>query len=236
MGRLRNVSVGGRTRKRDEFSITFSLVWMFVILMGLSLLAVGCSHVKKIDGVEVIAVPAGEKVPPLPTPAETIESLLAKPASAYPLKGWHNDYDKILQETAKKIPVQVPCDDPALFFKAIAYKETSGFNRNSSYMEPPPLGYTSDGLLQLSIEDERTYKCGFTTRESVRHPIRNLYCGVKILARIQSLQKFKGKSIYYQAGQYWSVMRDYGNWPKANGRLKAVKAYFNSNSQECVWE
>ena len=233
MGRLSDVHLGGRERKREGLSIAYSALWMLAILLGLSLLTVGCSHEVKEDpsSGEVVILPV-----PGPSVGPSIEDLLKKDASSYPLKGWHSDYDKILQATSKKFPVEVPCDDVPLFFKAIAFKETSGFNRNSSYMEPPPLGYTSDGLLQLSIEDERAYKCGFTTRESVRHPIRNLYCGVKILARIQSLSKFKGKSIYYQAGQYWSVMRDFGNWPKANGRLKEVKAYFNANSKECVWE
>jgi hypothetical protein len=171
---------------------------------------------------------------PEPSPSETIEKLLSKPADSYPVKGWHDDYDKILETTAKVFPVQVPCGSVALFFKAIASEETTGFNRSTSFMEPPPLGYTSDGLLQLSIEDEGTYRCGFRTRTDVRHPIRNLYCGVKILSRIQSLSRFKGKSIYYQAGQYWSVMRNDANWPKNNGKLKAVMKFFNTHS-ECKW-
>jgi hypothetical protein len=175
-------------------------------------------------------------VPPEPRPEDIIETLLSKPADSYPVKGWVDDYTTILNETAKVFPVQVPCGSVALFFKALASKETTGFNRSTSFMEPPPLGYTSDGLLQLSIEDEGTYRCGFRNRADVRHPIRNLYCGVKILSRIQGLTKFKGKSIYYQAGQYWSVMRDFGNWPKANGRLKDVKAYFNAHSKGCVWK
>jgi len=201
---------------------------LFLLLLG----ACASTQTPTSPGGEVVILP----VPgPKPQPDEKIAKLLAKPASDYPLKGWHADYDAILVAAAEKFPVTVPCDDVALFFKSIGYKETTGFNRNSSYMEPPPLGYTSDGLLQLSIEDEAGYKCGFTTRESVRHPIRNLYCGVKILNKIQNLSKFKGKSIYYQAGQYWSVMRDFGNWPKANGRLAEVKKYFNANSKDCVW-
>jgi len=152
----------------------------------------------------------------------TLEQLLSIPQENYPLKGWHPDYDLAIELAAKQFSIDVPCHNPKLFFKSLAFPE-SAYDRRSTYREPQPLGYDSLGLLQLSLEDEKVYKCGFKTREDVYHPIRNLYCGVKILNMLQT--KHAGKSIYWQGGQYWSVLRNPENWPKRKNfdGLKAFK-------------
>lgn len=152
----------------------------------------------------------------------TLEQLLSTPQENFPLKGWHPDYDLAIELAAKEFPITVPCNNPKLFFKSLAFPE-SAHDRRSTYREPPPLGYDSLGLLQLSLEDEKVYKCGFKTREDVYHPIRNLYCGVKILNKLQT--KYAGKSIYWQGGQYWSVLRNPENWPnrKYYNGLKSFK-------------
>lgn len=151
-----------------------------------------------------------------------LKKLLLTSQDNYPLKGWHEDYSKVIELSVKDFPISVPCDNPVLFWQSVALPE-SAFNRRSTYNEPAPLNYQSLGLLQLSLEDESWAHCGFKTKQDVYHPIRNLYCGVKILNMLQT--KHAGKSIYWQGGQYWSVLRNPENWPnrKNYNGLKAFK-------------
>lgn len=72
----------------------------------------------------------------------------------------------------------------------------------------------SRGLLQLSIESSRGYKCGFKNGEAIHEPLQNLTCGIIILDRwigrdkVMTGYKYVGsKKQWLGGGRYWSVMR-----------------------------
>jgi hypothetical protein len=144
-----------------------------------------------------------------PAPAVTLEALLATPAADYPAKGWVPAYDKALELAAAAHPVKVPCG-VAAFFKAVAVPE-SDWKPAEVYHEPPPLGVDSIGLLQLSVQDERGYHCGITDAASLKHPIRNLYCGVVIMEKLQKI--YGSDNVYKAGGHYWSTLRRAKEWP-----------------------
>jgi hypothetical protein len=116
-------------------------------------------------------------------------------------------------------------------------KYESGFNPSSRYVETtmgkdPVTGkqVVSEGLLQLSYQDESNYKnrlpagaCDFDyesnskypvkdLRRSILNPEKNLGCGVAILAE----QVARAKRIVVGRGAYWAVL-------KSNSRYSKIK-------------
>lgn len=81
----------------------------------------------------------------------------------------------------------------------------------------------SEGLLQLSYQDEKSYKidCGFDwsldqvftntdPRKTIFNPHNNLRCGIKILAR----QLNRQRAISTTTGVYWAVLKKNGTYTK----------------------
>lgn len=167
-------------------------------------------------------------VPPTTNPQDEIDALLAKDPTQYPKVGWVDDYDKIILATLKLYPVKnLPCD-PLVTIAGIV-KAESDFNKNSTYMEGAPLYYSSDGLLQLSIQDEDWAHCGLKSKQDLYNPIRNLYCGIKIM----NYNDAHHTGNFYQVqGHYWSTVRRLEDWPgKDQGGWQTVKAYWQG--QRC---
>lgn len=88
-------------------------------------------------------------------------------------------------------------------------KYESGFNPNSTYNEPPPLGYPSIGLLQLSYVDKQSYPfCNLDkAKDNLKDPINNLDCGVKIMAKLIARDGVISSANNKGASAYWSVLR-----------------------------
>jgi len=95
---------------------------------------------------------------------------------------------------------------------AIMAKYESSYNPKTFYMEPPPLGYNSIGLFQLSYEDQPNYpECALSKSEkNLEDGVHNIKCAVVILAKlIKENGRIAGKvSGKWQGGaRYWSVLR-----------------------------
>jgi len=151
-------------------------------------------------------IPATPQEPPKPT----LQDLLATPKEQWPTVGWVPEYDFAVSETLKLAPItKFPCSNT---FQAIAKAESS-FKRESMYMEPAPLFKYSIGLLQLSLSDQKNYRldCGWVTEDDLKHPIKNLYCGVQILSALE--KKYPTLNFYQYGGKYWSVLRKAEFWP-----------------------
>lgn len=152
---------------------------------------------------------------PQPTPEPpkpTLQDLLATPASQWPLQGWVPEYDFVIRETLKISPItKMPCDGPTTF-RAIAKAESS-FKRETMYMEPAPLNKYSIGLLQLSLADQKNYRidCLWKTEDDLKHPIRNLYCGVQMMSILE--RKNPTLNFYQYGGKYFSTLRRLQDWP-----------------------
>lgn len=173
-----------------------------------------------------------EKPTIITNPVDTIESLLAIDPAKYPSEAhWDADYDKIILLTLKKYPVKnLPCD-PLLTLAGIVKAESS-FHKNSTYMEGAPLFYSSDGLLQLSIQDEDWAKCGLKSKQDLYNPIRNLYCGIKIMNYNDA---HRSGSFYEVQGAYWATIRwnKYPKWAgKSQGGWNTVREYWKSKNCE----
>lgn len=125
-------------------------------------------------------------------------------------------------------------------------KYESSFNPTSRMVETsmgkdPITGkqVASEGLLQLSYQDEQWIKCGFDwskdknladkdPNKTIMDPIRNLKCGVRIMAGHAANDGSKRKDpkqsneVFLQS-PYWAVIRDGTSFvKKANGEWKAI--------------
>lgn len=100
------------------------------------------------------------------------------------------------------------------FFISSMAKFESGFDPNESYTEgfkDSSNSYVvSRGLLQISLESSKGYRCGFLTGRELYHPTKNLSCGIKILNhwmkkdnRIASRTGLSWKG----GARYWAVLR-----------------------------
>lgn len=109
-------------------------------------------------------------------------------------------------------------------------KFESSWNPASYYVEStmgldPITGrqVASEGLLQLSYQDEKSYNmdCGFDwsvdqaftntdPRKTIFNPHNNLRCGIKILAR----QLNRQRAISTTTGVYWAVLKKNGTYTK----------------------
>lgn len=91
----------------------------------------------------------------------------------------------------------------------------------------------SEGLLQLSYQDETSYRldCGFDwskdknlsnndPRKTIFNPAYNLRCGIKIMAR----QLKNKRSITLKSGVYWAVLKSGGRYSQIQGISKVTKS------------
>lgn len=100
------------------------------------------------------------------------------------------------------------------FFISSMAKFESGFDPNESYTE----GFKdntntyviSRGLLQISLESSKGYRCGFNSGKELYHPTKNLSCGIKILNHwMKKDQRIASRSgLGWRGGaRYWAVLR-----------------------------
>lgn len=94
------------------------------------------------------------------------------------------------------------------FMVAIAFYE-SGFNPSSKYMEPPPLGYESIGLYQLSYEDNKGYPDCKLNRASknLEDPAQNIRCASIIMQKLLKDGQITSADFKRGLARYWSVTR-----------------------------
>jgi len=174
--------------------------------------------------------------------ASANSSPATKPAPATPIdkkkaelggKTWDPEWDEIVE---KAIPLemlssQVPHDVQrfcprfydmnetdkrafwAYFFQALAGAE-AGLNPKTRAVHPDPGIGRTQGLLQLSYEDEKRYGCEFSAKadrnlkpddpsRSILQPRNNLECGIKILDD-QIIAKHKP---LLSSTSYWSTLQ-----------------------------
>jgi hypothetical protein len=104
----------------------------------------------------------------------------------------------------------------------------------------------SEGLLQLSYQDEPWAKCGFDYKKdkdkhladlknrvklnkqswkslhpdkTILNPERNLICGIKIMNYRVNHKKLQGQEFQKMMGAYWAAIRDHG--PEIKSMMKA---------------
>lgn len=125
------------------------------------------------------------------------------------------------------------------FFAALATHESSWDPTTrmvESTMGTDPITkkqVTSEGLLQLSYQDEGSYglDCGFDwnqdknlkardPRKSILNPYLNLRCGIKIMSKL--LQK--NRKIEIGKGAYWAVIKKNGKYNKTQQISKVTKS------------
>lgn len=126
------------------------------------------------------------------------------------------------------------------FFAALAYHE-SGWNPVSRMLEAnfthadsvTKLPVASEGLLQLSYQDEPSYRidCGFDwnkdkslavkdPKKTILDPYNNLRCGIKIM----SIQLKRYRTITMPSNVYWAVLKTNGLYSKIPQIAKSTRA------------
>ncbi|AZZ38358.1 hypothetical protein CIK05_10685 [Bdellovibrio sp. qaytius] len=100
------------------------------------------------------------------------------------------------------------------FFISSMVKFESNFDPNESYTESFKDNrnkyVVSRGLLQISIESSKAYRCGFTSERELHNPTKNLSCGIKILNHwMKKDQRIASRlGLSWKGGaRYWSVLR-----------------------------
>ena len=102
--------------------------------------------------------------------------------------------------------------DRSLFWRTMLTRmarQESAFKAAEPYWETGQ-GQYSIGLLQLSLSDERGYRCGLRTEVDLTVPETNLRCAVIIMTRLVSRHgRIGGNSANRAAGgaAYWSTLR-----------------------------
>jgi hypothetical protein len=90
-------------------------------------------------------------------------------------------------------------------------KYESQYDPKLHYGEPPPLGYDSIGLFQLSYEDGFKWCTMDRASKSLEQPIINIQCAVPEMAQLVAADKriAAGSSKHDARGlaRYWSVVR-----------------------------
>jgi hypothetical protein len=101
-------------------------------------------------------------------------------------------------------------------------KYESNYNPKQHFGEPPPLGYDSIGLFQLSYEDGFSWCVLDRSAKSLEDPINNIRCAVPEMARlVKRDERLAGGSSLKDAkglGHYWSVV-----WQGPKHYLAAIK-------------
>lgn len=102
----------------------------------------------------------------------------------------------------------------------------SGNNPSLHYGEPPPLGYDSVGLLQLSYEDTHYKKLIKLDRKlkTLEDPINNLCGGLRILATLIAKDGCITSTRNKGGSAYWSVLREKRALPSVLKKLKLLLA------------
>lgn len=183
-----------------------------------------------------------------------------KPVSGIPEKtnlpwaGKHADADKwtekLKQEIIRRRLVDIMPTDVATFCpgyaradeqgKLVAWmhlftimaKYESSYNPKTFYMEPPPLGYHSIGLFQLSYEDQPNYpECALSKKEkNLEDGVTNIKCAVTIFSKLVTKDnRIAGKvgGGWKGGARYWSVLR-YENKGKPRPSYNSIVAYMKS--------
>jgi hypothetical protein len=205
-----------------------------MLAAGLMLLVVGCKKHEEPKAPVIAPVKAMKPAPPTPIAVKKVE--LGEST-------WDPAWDKIVEEAvpASMLSGQVPRDVRrfcprfygmgladkrafwAYFFQALAGAE-AGLNPTSRVRHTEPevavvdgvsgRMVRSEGLLQLTYEDQRRYGCDFdwdTDRKLKAHdpaktilqPKNNLECGVKILTK----QIIEMRKPLFSRSGYWSTLR-----------------------------
>jgi hypothetical protein len=132
------------------------------------------------------------------------------------------------------------------FISAVT-KYESGYKPNMRYFEST-FGYKdsvtqepvySEGLLQLSYQDGKSYKeCSpafswsqdkllprTSLEKTIFDPMRNLYCGISIMNRLIT----KKKTLFYDTGHYWAVLKPSGKY----GKVPLITQSVQANNPKC---
>ena len=208
--------------------------WIWVGVMA-GLAVTGCKHHEPQSAPpKAAAKPIAVKQAP-PTPIETKRVELGGPS-------WNPGWDTFIERSlpsallTRKVPRDVrrfcPCfftmsaTDKraywAYFFQALAGAE-AGLNAKSNVLHADvDMGIDrvtrerihSEGLLQLTYEDEKRYGCNFNwaadrhlpphdPRRTILKPENNLDCGIRILKQ----QIIAERKPLYSASSYWATLR-----------------------------
>jgi hypothetical protein len=105
----------------------------------------------------------------------------------------------------------------------MAYFE-SGWKPTTVFKEPAPLNNESIGLLQLSVSDAKNYPfCApIGSRAAIMDPLKNLDCGVRIMAKWVAKDGHITAPDNSGVGRYWSVVREKRKLPEVLAKLKGV--------------
>lgn len=184
------------------------------------------------------------------TPGDPLENFepLAWETKVKGSSTWSTTVYQVIQTEEPQMLGQNVADDVELFcpkYKSLSDKQRlnfwgqllagmskfeSSWNPASYYVETtmgldPITGrqVASEGLLQLSYQDEKSYNmdCGFDwsldqvytnkdPRKTIFNPHNNLRCGIKILAR----QLNRQRAISTTTGVYWAVLKKNGTYTK----------------------
>lgn len=114
---------------------------------------------------------------------------------------------------------------------SIMAKYESSYNPKTFFMEPPPLGYHSIGLFQLSYEDQPNYpECALSKKEkNLEDGVTNIKCAVIILSKLVTRDgRIAGNVGGWKGGaRYWSVLR-YENKGKPRPAYNGIVAHMKS--------
>lgn len=175
--------------------------------------------------------------PPVPNPVPSPTTIPddGQFSGPMPLKGWDAAYSTyliahisqdLISLSLKGICPHEPSNKLQALtkvFQAMAYAESS-FNRTQRYVETGIPGKdlvsgepnTSEGLLQVSQQDAKLWKCPFSwahdkhlsktdPNKSIFNPYKNLQCGLDIFT---GLKKRTGGGNFQAIGRaYWSTLR-----------------------------
>jgi hypothetical protein len=154
---------------------------------------------------------------------------------------------EIFCPTYRKLNEQQRLNFWGQFFASLAYHE-SGWNpvsrmveSNFSYKDSvTKMPVVSEGLLQLSYQDESSYRidCGFDwdkdktlalkdPKKTILDPHKNLRCGIKIM----SIRLKKYRSITMSSNVYWAVLKTnglYSKIPQISRSTRSLKICQNS--------
>jgi hypothetical protein len=115
----------------------------------------------------------------------------------------------------------------AVMSVAIAKRE-SGYNPETVFAEPPPLGVDSVGLFQLSYEDGFPWCRLDPASDSLKDPANNIACAVGEMARLVARDGvIASGSVSADArglSRYWSVLRNGSSHFKTEiqGKVRAL--------------
>jgi hypothetical protein len=108
-------------------------------------------------------------------------------------------------------------------------KFESSWNPKCVFLEPPPLGVNSIGLLQLSRQDGNNYHLSppIQSENELKEPLLNLTWGVAILAKLLDKDKTVASghngATAKGGARYWSVLR-------AGHKIEDIKALTKKNT------